>query len=261
MAGPGASCRRSGARPTGSPASASRCRRRCIPVSAEAAAHARAGRSLAWLVPAAAAAGGRGWIAIRVRRRPRPAATPASRRPPASPARRRLASLLLLLAIDCWPLLEGAPGQVVLGNWFASGDCRGRLSLHPGRAVACRSATLVALIAGSPLRFLGQLPAPRGRLPPLFHRAEPVPRRHAADRPRRQRGADLRRLGAGRRQLLPADRLRLGPSRRRPATRCSPSSPTASAMPASCSASAWRCLARQARVAGILAGTAAARPL
>jgi hypothetical protein len=98
------------------------------------------------------------------------------------------------------------------GEWLRIGAVPVRLSFMLD-AYSLPMATLVALIAWIALRFLGHLPAPRARLPALFPRHVPVPRRHAADRPRRQRGAGLRRLGTGRHQLLAADRLRLGTTR------------------------------------------------
>jgi NADH:ubiquinone oxidoreductase subunit 5 (subunit L)/multisubunit Na+/H+ antiporter MnhA subunit len=166
-------------------------------------------------------------------------AMPASRSPPPSPVPPRSPRCCC-----CWSSIwrrSRRPARASgFGEWLRIGAVPVRLSFVLD-AYSLPAATLVTLIAWIALRFSATYLHRESRFPALFPRHVPVPCRHAADRPGRQRGAGLRRLGTGRFQLLAAHRLRLGtPGRDRQCLVCL-SSATGSAMPASCSASASPC--------------------
>ncbi|MCK7577474.1 MAG: hypothetical protein MZV65_17845 [Chromatiales bacterium] len=196
-------------------------------------------------------------IAAARARRPRPAATAGRARPRARTRRSAPRCSSCSLLAPGRPALARARrgrGTLSLGTWFASGELGIALSRSPSMRLSLPVAALVALIALVDAALLAELPAPGGGLPPLLPRHEPV---FAAGMLlivlAGNAGAGLRRLGAGRHQLLAADRLRLraaGGHRQRAAA---PSSPTASAMPASSSPSRCpSCWLGTRRVAGAL---------
>ena len=148
--------------------------------------------------PAATPGGGALGSARDLALQPRRGRGRRSARRPGSPWGPRRLALIAVLAADLTALIAGAPGQVRLGTWLSSGEVVRSPSASPWTPWACAMATLMAVICLLTLRFSVHYMHREPGFRRFFMVLSPVHRGHAAHRHRRQRGARLRRLGAGR---------------------------------------------------------------